>query len=295
MLACEHERAYRSPVGASAGMPAPFLAFERAMDAAVETGSVSVQAVEDVAFLVQLELRQRAERLSRLGAGADAAAVIGECDSALRRIRKGLGAIDAAIARASGEGTLLDFSSELQGSLLVRRAYSKFRARLLEGGVPGVGELQQRMRAAGTHIAMLVGWPAYPLFRIRDRLQLRELQQRILAWLRGGPNAGEVEGLRLWRDLVSFVEMLAQISRRQELVEHDSKLVGDLLARLRAVDLSTAGFVDESMDRLVRPLEGLDEELDGFLCSDLPLPAERLYAILDRLRRRLGAAPEGTT
>lgn len=191
-----------------------FLPFERAIDAVVEVGGASVRAVEDVAFLVQLELRQREERLRRLSDAADALAVIGECDSALRRIHKGFGAIDVAIARADSVAPLLDFSSELEESLLVREAYAKFRARLFAEGTPGLNELYAKMRVVGTHIAVLVGWNAYPLLRVRDRLQLRELQQRILAWLRPQNRVDDVAGMRLWQDVVGFVAMTTPTSSR---------------------------------------------------------------------------------
>jgi len=273
----------------SGGLHDSFLPFERAMDAAVQAGGASVRAVEDVAFLVQLELRQREERLRRVNDASGGLAVIGECDSALRRIRKGFGAIDVAIARAASVAPRLDFSSELEESLLVREAYAKFRTRLAAEGTPAPGELYAKMRVAGTHIAVLVGWKAYPLLRVRDRLQLRDLQQRILAWLRPENRVDEIAGMRLWQDVVAFVEMLAQVNRRQELLKHDAKLVGELLATFG----HDAGVLDEASLAALAPLKGLDDELDALVASRGTRSA--LSALLERIASRLGAATGGTT
>ena len=264
------------------GLHDSFLPFERAMDAAVRAG-------EDVAILLQLELRQREERLRRVNDASDGLAVIGECDSALRRIRKGFGAIDVAIARAASVAPRLDFSSELEESLLVREAYAKFRTRLAAEGTPAPSELYAKMRVAGTHIAVLVGWRAYPLLRVRDRLQLRDLQQRILAWLRPENRVDETAGMRLWQDVVAFVEMLAQVNRRQELLEHDAKLVGALLATIG----EGASPLDEASLAAFGPLKGLDDELDALVASRGTRSA--LSVLLERIAGRLGAARGGTS
>lgn len=279
-----------APDDQTAALNAPFLPFERALDAAVEGGVASLRAVEDIAFIVQLELRQRDERLGRITAASGSLAVIGECDSALRRVRKGLAALDLAIARAEGLAPTLDFSSELHDSLRVRRAYARFRVRLLAlADGAATRELYPRMRAAGTHIAMLVGWDAYPLLRVRDRLQLRELQQRILEWLRPELRDDHTAGTRLWQDVVGFVEMLALVNRRQELVEHDARLVADLLRRVQGLDQ-----LDDGTRAQLDALDGMDDELDRLLAAEAA-PALRAWQdALQRIALRLGVAREGT-
>lgn len=264
-----------------------FLPFDVAIDEAVRTGEGSLQAVDDIGFLVHLELRQRAERLERLSAGHGQLTLIGEADGGLRRIRKGLAALDAAIASATGAAATLDFATELRTSLVVRRAYARFRQRLTAGGEPAAGELRARLRGVGTQIAVLVGWQAYPLLRVRDRLQLRELQGRILGWLRTDASDDALTGLRLWQDVVAFVEMLAQVNRRQELVEHDTALVVTALAALRG-----APPPDGEAGALLAPLEGLDDELDRLLAADAPT-ADALRGALERLGARLGVAGAG--
>ena len=264
---------------------ASHLGFEQEIDAAVASKLGSRRAVDEIAFIAQLELRQREDRLSRVRSTQGPVALLGECDSSLRRIRKALNAVDAAIASAESIPPLLDFTSELQTSCAVRRAYAKLRARILLGGTPTEAALRARFRAAGTQIATLVGWDAYPEMRVQDRLLLRELQQRILAWLRGGSESTPAAGIRLWQDLAASVEMFSLVNRRQELVAHDSLAIRELFAKGESLR------PDAAMMQALASLEGLDQELDELLASSQPPPpADRLVAIVARLAIQLGVA-----
>lgn len=267
----------------STALASPYVPFEQAIDAAIGAQSASsLQAVGDIAFLAHLELRQRAERLDRVTACKNAMAIVSESDSALRRIRKALTSIDVAMARAGLAAPSLDFASELEVSLRVRRACAKLRSRVFAGGSePTPESLHPRLRSAGTAIAMLVGWDVYPSLRVRDRLQLRDLQRRILEWLRSERDL--VEGMRLWQDLIGFIGMLSQVNRRQELVEHDTRAVLD--AHARVVSCEAAELPPNAL-AVIASLEGLDEELDALLASRRTEPAA-FRAPLERLARLL--------
>lgn len=275
----------------------PFIRFEHVLDAAiqsVESTGATVQAVEDVSFLVDLELRQHGDRMARISARSSTLMIIGECDSALRRIQKGLGAIDIAIARAEGVPTQLDFSSELESSIHVRRAYARFRSRLVGAADPTEAELYARMRAVGTSIAVLVGWREYPLCRLRDRLQLRELQQRILAWLRPEHRSDTAGGMRIWRDVVSFVEMLALVNRRQELIAHDHDRIVELLAQLAKSPPTDDAIVDDVTRARLDCLEGIDDAFDLRLASPTPMSRRELTRLLEAIAPRYGIVVEGS-
>ena len=286
LIAYEGEGA--APPGES--LDAPYVPFERAVDAAVDarTDGSARQAVGDLAFLAQLELRQRKARLERVAACRSAVAIIGECDSALRRIRKVLTAIDVAFARAGIAPQSLDYASELRISLCVRRACAKLRASIVAPGEPTPAALRARLRRAGTAIAVLVGWDVYPHLRVRDRLALRELQRRILDWLREG--AEPTSGIRLWQDLAAFLRMLAQINRRQELVDHDARLV-----RAARDELVGAAVVHEELLARLSSLEGLDEGIDALLrpppCTDAAAWDEALAALSSPRCPPASAAP----
>jgi hypothetical protein len=258
---------------------ASYLPFERALDATMGRLG-SHEAVDEIAFVAQLELRQRELRLERVRPQQGIALVLGECDSSLRRTRKALTAVDVAIATLEGVAPALSYESECTTSLAVRRAYAKFRARVMSEGEPSTATLRARLRGAGTQIAMFVGWEVYPDVRVQDRLLLRDLQRRILDWLRQGNDASAAEGLRVWQDLAAFMEMLRLVNRRQELVEHDTarlRELGDALAR--------DALADTTLVQL-RTLEGLDDELDAALERPEPDPVE-LRGIMARLAAQI--------
>jgi hypothetical protein len=211
-----------------------YLPFERAIDVTVESKLGSIDAVDEIVFIAELELRQRAERLERVRPAQGPAVLLGECDSSLRRIKKALSAVDAAIAEVTAVPRVLDFTPELETSLASRRAYAKFRSRIMKGGEPTPETLRARLRLAGTQIAVLVGWDVYPDLRVRDRLLLRELQERVLAWLRGEHEDASSAGTRLFQDLAACVEMFSLVNRRQELVEHDAAVVRRLVEKVEA-------------------------------------------------------------
>lgn len=240
-----------------------YLPFELAVDATVAEEGSPLRAVEEITFLAQLELRQRSERLRRVRPTQGSLVILGECDSSLRRLRKALTAVDTSIAKVGGRPARSDFASELQLSLSVRRAYARFRARLLALGEPNATSLRGHLRLAGTQIAMLIGWREYGEMRVRDRVLVRELQARVLDWLRAGDKASEEDGLHIWQDLAACVDMFALVNRRQELVAHDR----DLLARLAREVAGAPGDRPPSSGTLsqLRLLEGLDPALDAAL------------------------------
>jgi hypothetical protein len=263
----ESRRAAKGASTAAAPQPGLDERFELTLDSLVDQRSSSFQAIDDIAFLARLELRQRRGRLEALAPDRSQMDILAECERSLRGVRKSLAALDQAVADAWNAPRSLDYRSELDTSLRVRRCYARLRREMLEGGEPRPEALTTRLRAAGTLIAILVGRDIYPELRIRDRLQLRELQGRILGWLRAGFDdlAG---GLRLFQDLAAFVRMLAEVNHRQELVAHDAGVVARVHARLQQAEGAIS--LDELREEL-EPLRGLDDELDTLLgasCRD---------------------------
>lgn len=261
--------------------------FERAVDAAVASNRVGLDAVEEMTFMAQLELGQRVERLERMTLTSEAAALLGECDSSLRRLRKSLNAVGLTIARVLGVPPLAEYRSELDSSLAIRRALKGFRVRVNKGGEPAPEQLRERFRYIANQIEILVSWDIYSGMRTRDRLLLRGLQQRLLAWL-NTMNAPADAGMRLWQDIAACVEMFAAVNRRQELVEHDAALLTQCASTLKARapdDKLDAAFVKQ-----LRACEGLDLELDALLDQPAPQVASVLN-VIERLVSR-PAAPE---
>jgi hypothetical protein len=262
--------------------------FEWAVDAAVASNRVSLDALDEVAFMAQLELRQRTERLERVTLDCEAATLLGECDSALRRLRKSLNAVGLTIARVLEVPPLSDYTSELESSLAVRRGLSGFRTRVTKGGEPTPNKLRERFSYISNQIEILVNWDIYSGLRVSDRLLLRGLQDRLLAWL-NTRNASPEAGMRLWQDVAACVEMFALVSRRQELVEHDTALLSQCVAALGTQPMDAP--VDATFWQTLRAIEGLDLELDALLKRPAPQVRE-LLPVLDRLNKQFHRSEE---
>jgi hypothetical protein len=168
-------------------------------------------------------------------------------------------------------------------ALRVRGAYADFRLQ-----VAGLPEPQLDGRAVRTHL-LRVGTliaaflcDAFPVLRVEDRAQLRQLQARVRQWLRA-PDPAPKDGVRVWRDFVAYVDLLGQVNSREGLVEHDRAVVR------RLVDPATHTEPDEAR-RLVQCLYGLDAQIDGELRRDAPRLIERVWPRLLCLAAGFGVA-----
>jgi len=147
--------------------------------------------------------------------------------------------------------------------LEVRRIYSKFWNSVRCGGEPDDGQLKACFRGAGTQIATVIGRDEYRDLRVHDRLQIRKIQEQILAWLRNGGSDAQV-GRRLWQDLSGVAQMLMQVNRRQDLVDHDSNLLKEAWGLLFNKEPAPPAIPKELFERL-KKLLGLDEEVDQLI------------------------------
>jgi hypothetical protein len=260
----------------------PGLSFELMMDAAVKQSRTRVIDVGDVAFFAHLELQQRKQRLAEVGAAPDAITLLSECDGALRRLHKALGALDTAIASATGTPAWLDFTPELERSLRVRRCYARLRERVLATPEPSCATLLARLRGVGTTIAVLVGNPVYAELRVGDRLQLRAVQWRVLSWLarhKRDPDS-ERAGFELWSDFKAFVMMLQQVNQRQELLEHDAGVLREATSfAVKSGELDFSPALLGQLDLLF----GVDPDLDLLLKKGPSAPSSLWLTTLEQL------------
>lgn len=260
--------------------------FELHIDSLIVSADSVVRLLADIAFVAGLELSQRSRQLSALDSTVEAAEILVQCDSALRRIKKSLVAVEHALASLEGSPGSARYHTELESSLRVRVRYARLRTAILGAGQPAADTLHARMRAAGTQIAMLIGNDIYPELRIRDRIQLRSLQDRILAWLRTKEPRDEVAGGRLWQDLDAFLRMLALVNKRQELRAHDASV---LVAA--SLDLAAGSHVSDVSSRLAS-LRRLDDELDAMLDHATVIEASYWADVVGRLSSEVGRPSE---
>ncbi|MBK7535569.1 MAG: hypothetical protein IPI49_09425 [Myxococcales bacterium] len=241
--------------------------------AAVERPPTVVAA--DVAFMAQAELRQHQQRLQTHSVAGDVQEMISDCGSALRAILKSLYAMEPLLCAIEQLSPFLP--SHLGTSLEVRRHYRKLWAFANAVGDVTADTVRAALRGAGTRISILAGSEVYSLLREDDRFYIRELQLRILEWLRSGTD--HAAAVRIWQDFALFVEILRQINLREELIGHDRVVLRRAMEALAARGAEAL----EEVTAALRPALGVDDKLDEVLLS-----GAGATALLRELRRVVG-------
>lgn len=236
----------------------------------------------DVAFMANAELVQHQQRLATHHAGRDVQEMISDCGSALRGIKKSLYAVEPLLCEVERIPPLLP--SHLETSLKVRRHYRKLWTFASQVGDVTPESARAALRGAGTRISILAGSEVYSLLREDDRFYIRELQMRVLEWLRIGTD--HQSAIRIWQDFALFVEILRQINLREELVRHDREMVA------RAAELLSERGEQalEEVVQLLRPVLGVDDGLDQALGAGVG--AKPMLRELRRVASHLGGASD---
>lgn len=256
---------------------------------ALISSELAAREVSGLAFVARGQLMEMQEALNGALEHKQVWAVASHADSSLRHIGKALIAIESAVREYEGLETQDRRWVDLQDSLATRRLYGQFRRAILRGGDPRThDQLTASLKSAATRIAILRGLEFYPFLRIDDRLTIRRLQKRIAAWLEGGADSGEEDGLRLWQDLISFARLLMKVNDREELREHDRQVVTSVYRLLFGPKQPAKRLSAGQLKELER-LEGRDDEIDRLillagehLIEDLRVPLERLRNQLQR-------------
>ncbi len=181
--------------------------------------------VAGVLFYALHEVRSREASLRRAGTGRSPLELIAACGSVLRNLNRTLTAVHLAICERRALTPTMSLERELAIALEVRAAYTKFRMEIEEAHAawqPDEREPGPALLRAATTIAKLTGRDIFSRLRLQDRIPLRNLQERILAWRTSGA-ADPVDARRLWQDLYAFTQLLQGVNQRQELLEHDRR------------------------------------------------------------------------
>jgi len=245
---------------------------------------LAAQEISGLAFVARSQLLDMGEILERAIESGEIWKIASDADTALRRTSRALIAVESAIREYEGEPPMNRQWKSLEDSIETRRLYSQFRRSILGADEPTDEELKSRLRSAGLRIARLRDLEIYPFLRIDDRLQIRQLQKRIAGWLVGEGESGPEAGRRLWEDLVSFARLLGQINNRQELREHDRRIVAELCHRLYESG-PIPGSLPPHESKRFEHLLGRDEELDEMILASEPIAPGELREPLERLRR----------
>lgn len=225
--------------------------------------AMEVSVLSDVCFMAMSEAATKRRELSALRPELNPLRSLAVCASVLRSVCKALVSVDSQLSRALGEPTAIDMSARLQQSLEIRVAYSILRRTAEATGAPSEGELRMRLKAIELRIQLLSEKELFLRLRLEDRLELRSLQRRLLGWLDGVPDT--TSGRRLFQDALGFAQLLTQVNLRQELRDHDTAIVHDMLAQLEG---SSATQLTDAQWCSLRPLLGLNDRLDDMLRMD---------------------------
>lgn len=281
----------RRPIGAEA---LPDSLAEIAKLIAAETAE---REVVDLAYFAQIELQHALESLQRAQDHDEAVLVASSCESSLKRARRSL---------VSLESTLHEFEElepparhwvDLEMSLQIRRLYRSLRQDILARRAGDEAVPENVLRRVLYHLVGFRELRIYPFLRVDDRVHLRELLRRMVLWLNGKERSVE-DARQLWSSLYDFAQVLAQVSYRQELREHDLSLVKKVFHLLfeGAVPLSR---VPETLVAELHALLGLDEDLDRLILDPDRVPVaawhDPLSAHLERLDNhpRESLVPQG--
>lgn len=243
--------------------------------------SASASSAADIAFLAHTELRRHQHRLRAHRPASDVQEMVSECGSALRGIQKSLYAVELQLCELERIPRFLP--SHLATSLQVRRHYRDLWHFAAMVGDVTADTVRSALRGAGTRISILAGSDVYCLLREDDRFYIRELQLRILEWLREDTDPGA--GIRIWQDFALFVEILRQVNLREELVLHDRDVVF-----AAADELMAQG--DEALpavDKMLRSVLGLDDALDEAILGNFS--SKTLLRELRRSAEPFGGLP----
>lgn len=240
-----------------------------------------------VVHVARMEVTRVLERLSSAPSTSEDQVVF-QGASLFRKVWRGIGIVDDALARALGATPRTASWGGPESSLRVRKLHAWFRRDLDVESAPRRESVQRMLRRFGTRIALLRGKAGYAELRPDDRVLFTRLQDRILDWLAQQSPSFE-EGRRLWEDARAMLDILRQVNLRADLIAHDASLVRSLAGELATFRESEA--VGEDFFRRLAPLEGLDEELDkSFAREQVPdrRIVERVFARADLAARSRG-------
>lgn len=180
-------------------------------------------------------------------------------------------AFENSLAELLGYNPELNFHTEIQKGLLVRRLYADYRyaIEMVKRRVP----VRELMRIARHHIAMMLRLDAYEYMRFSDRRHLVMLKQKLTQAL--SVHINESEATYLVDEIQMTASMIMCINHRQELIEHD----GDCVAR--AIEAIDSGRLDQ-VPTLLHDLIGRSAKLDGYIIDTVPV-ARTLKAVLTEL------------
>jgi hypothetical protein len=254
--------------------------------------AIAAQEIRDLAFVSSVQIRGCQPRLEAAARSNNLVNMVASCDDAVSRLRKALIPIEVGISEYEGASPPQREWTDMSLLIQARRLYGELRRELQALGDPEDYELEPRFVGLHERLADLRASEIYIHLRISDRVQIRALQKRISLWLRE-ENRDLRKGQIIWTELMTFVNLLAQISHRQELHEYDRKVISSVFSALYA-DASRPKTIPAEVLEELQTLEGLDDELDSLILQGSNRSPADWQAPLTRLRQMIEEPPDQT-
>ncbi len=245
--------------------------------------------LNDMAFFARTDLKNALEILIASATHKhNQMTLASNCEGGLRRLRKALISVESAIYEFEGETAPERHWFDVEVSLQIRKLYWNLRRETAIREQASEKPIEVRLRAVLYRILAFRELSVYPFLRVDDRVNLRRLLKRILDWLNSEERDATV-ARRLWQDLSSFAEILVQVSHRQELRDHDLRLVARAYRTLFPFGARRRAVPEDLLVDL-QTLLGLDDELDRVITGGAAQPVEVWRKPLKRLQASLGSS-----
>ncbi|MEM7582415.1 MAG: hypothetical protein AAF560_03465 [Acidobacteriota bacterium] len=246
--------------------------------------------LNDMVFFARADLKSSLENLLASATNRhDQMTLASNCEGGLRRLRKALISVESSIFEFEGKKPPVRQWFDVEVSLQIRKLYWNLRR---ETGIQEDNDqpLEARLRRVLYRILAFRELSVYPFLRVDDRVNMRQLMKRILEWLNSNERDPAV-ARRLWLDLSNFAEILVQVSHRQELQDHDLKVIAKAYRTLFPFGTKRQTVPDDLMAELQSVL-GLDDELDRLITERKTRPVSAWRRPLKRLQEQLSRAGE---
>ncbi|MBL8151441.1 MAG: hypothetical protein JNN15_16070, partial [Blastocatellia bacterium] len=219
----------------------------------------------DLVWVARWEMKERVENIQRAKAQSDRCLLLFESDEALRGLFKSVTAVGVGICQQENLTPQSCISNEAKDSLdlsiKTRRAYTIFQRNVLH--LRDETDVYKNLRKVSKAIAILRGKNVFDQLRFFDRALLKSLQSKTIEWL-GKADRDPLTGAMLWQDAVGFAELLGEINKRSELVEHDLSVLQNCYTILTSLVVS---LIPEEIVSQLQTVFGRHPELDQLLES----------------------------
>lgn len=256
------------------------------------TPPIDADSIEDVLVLARMGLRSRM-RLLRAATSQPLFTRLSVTGSTLRTVVKSLSAVDRAVSRAEETIPSLRFHEHaLSRSLEVRERYTELRRFILRGGEPELPFIRDRLLSVSAAISRTLGLPIAIHFRTEDRALLLVTRARMREWLlhRDVSEAHLRAGLHLFQDIAASVTMFAEVNRREELLQHDARVVRDVLPEVPHGAATWSTTERRSVITRLQALRGRSIALDDLLDAPIEIVTPRkLRPVLEEIDHNLAS------